>query len=121
MLQSGDRGAAVGACVLDEDGVRRTVGPQQVAQTVQDATRRLVAESIKQADRAQVWKPDGPFTLEALLTTSAIGDMLAIAPGTERTSPRSVQFHTEDIRMLYRMLLTWMNLGRRVAPETPVE
>jgi D-aminopeptidase len=47
--------------------------------------------------------------------------MLAIAPGTERTSPRSVQFQTDDIRMLYRMLLTWMNLGRRVAPESPVE
>jgi hypothetical protein len=32
-----------------------------------------------------------------------------------------VQFQTDDIRMLYRMLLTWMNLGRRLAPESPVE
>jgi len=96
-------------------------GRSKSPKTVQDATRRLVAESIKHADRAQVWKPDGPFTLEALLTTTALGDMLAIAPGTERTSPRSVQFQTDDIRMLYRMLLTWMNLGRRVAPESPVE
>ena len=47
--------------------------------------------------------------------------MLAIAPGTERTSARSVQFQSDDIRMLYRMLLTWMNLGRRVGPESPVE
>jgi D-aminopeptidase len=59
--------------------------------------------------------------LEALLTTTALGDMLAIAPGTKRTSARSVQFQSDDIRMLYRMLLTWMNLGRRVAPESPVE
>ena len=96
-------------------------GRSKSPKSVQDATRRLVAESIKHADRAQVWKPEGPFTLEALLTTSALGDMLSIAPGTERTSPRSVQFQTEDIRTMYRMLLTWMNLGRRVAPGAPIE
>jgi D-aminopeptidase len=88
---------------------------------VQDATRRLVADSVKNVDRAQVWKPDPPFALEALLTSSALGDMLAIAPGTERTSPRSVKFDTTDVRTMYRMLLTWMNLGRRVGPHAPVE
>jgi D-amino peptidase len=96
-------------------------GRSKSPKTVQDAIRRLVAESIKQADRAQVWTPDGPFELEALLTTTALADMVSIAPGTERTSSRSVHYETDDIRMLYRMLLTWMNLGRRVGPESPVE
>lgn len=96
-------------------------GRSKSPKTVQDATRRLVAEAVKHADRAQVWKPDPPFALEALLTTSALADVLAIAPGTERTSPRSVQFDAPDVRTMYRMLLTWMNLGRRVGPSTPVE
>jgi hypothetical protein len=42
--------------------------------------------------------------------------MLSVAPGTQRSSARSVSFETDDIRTMYRMLLTWMNLGRRVAP-----
>jgi D-amino peptidase len=92
----------------------RTKSPK----TVQDATRRLVAEAVKHADRAEVWRPDPPFALEALLTTSALADMCALAPGTERSSARSVRFDTDDIRTMYRMLLTWMNLGRRVAPGT---
>jgi len=98
-----------------------TAGRSKSPKTVQDATRRLVAESVKHADRAEVWKPAGPFALEALLTSSALGDMLSIAPGTERTSARSVRFEADDIRTVYRMLLTWMNLGRRVAPSAPVE
>ena len=96
-------------------------GRSKSPKTVQDATRRLVAESVKNADKAQVWKPDGPFALEALLTSSVLGDMLAIVPGTERTSPRSVKFESLDVRTMYRMLLTWLNLGRRVGPRTPVE
>ena len=95
----------------------RTKSPK----TVQDATRRLVVESVKNADKAQVCRPDVPFALEALLTSSALGDMLAIVPGAERTSPRSVKFECADVRTMYRMLLTWLNLGRRVGPRTPVE
>jgi D-amino peptidase len=98
-----------------------TSGRSKSPKTVQDATRRLVADSVKHADRAEVWNPTGPFALEALLTSSVLADMLSIAPGTERTSARSVRFETEDIRTVYRMLLTWMNLGRRVAPSSRVE
>ena len=98
-----------------------TSGRSKSPKTVQDATRRLVAESVKHADRAEVWKPTAPFALEALLTSSVLADMLSIAPGTERTSARSVRIETEDNRTVYRMLLTWMNLGRRVAPSSPVE
>jgi hypothetical protein len=32
-----------------------------------------------------------------------------------------VKFECPDIRTMYRMLLTWLNLGRRVGPRTPVE
>jgi D-amino peptidase len=102
-------------------GFAATSGRSKSPKTCQDAIRRLVADSVKQVERAEVWKPEGPFVLEALLTTSGLADMLSIAPGTERTSPRSVSFQTPDVRTMYRMLLTWMNLGRRVGPTSPVE
>ena len=69
-----------------------------------------------------MWKPDGPFALEALLTSSALGDMLAIAPGHRAHEPAVGASSTPpDVRTMYRMLLTWMNLGRRVGPHAPVE
>ena len=30
-------------------------------------------------------------------------------------------FTSDDFRMLYRALLTWMHLGRSVAPRSPVD
>jgi D-amino peptidase len=91
-------------------------GRSKAPKSVQDALRRLVAGAVKQADRAEVWRPEPPFSLEALVTSSALADMLSIAPGTERGSARAVRFETDDVRTMYRMLLTWVNLGRRVAP-----
>jgi D-amino peptidase len=91
-------------------------GRSKSPKSVQDALRRLVADAVKQADRAEVWRPEPPFALEALVTSSALADMLTIAPGTERAGARAVRFETDDVRTLYRMLLTWVNLGRRVAP-----
>jgi hypothetical protein len=32
-----------------------------------------------------------------------------------------VRFDTPDVRELYRCLLTWMNLGQRVAPSYTIE
>jgi D-amino peptidase len=82
----------------------------------QDAIRGISREAIQNAATAEVWRPDPPFALECDLSTSLLGDMLSIAPGTHRTGARTVRFETDDIRDAYRMLLTWMNLGRRVAP-----
>jgi D-amino peptidase len=104
-----------------KQGFAAMSGRSKSPKTVQDATRRLVADAVRHADRAEVWKPDGPFTVEAQLTSSALGDMLAVAPGTERTGARSVTYEAPDIRTMYRMLLTWLNLGRRVGPTAAVE
>ena len=73
------------------------------------------------AAAAEAWRPAGPFVLEVDLASTALADLLEIAPGTERTAARTVGFTTDDVRMLYRAVLTWMNLGRRVAPDAPIE
>ncbi len=102
-------------------GFSGMAGRLKSPKTVQEATRKLVADAVRHADRAEVWTPDAPFTVEAHVTSSALGDMLAIAPGTERTGARSVSFEASDVRTMYRMLLTWVNLGHRVGPTAVVE
>jgi D-amino peptidase len=96
-------------------------GRSKSPKTVQEATRRLVAEAVRQADRAEIWAPTGPFSLEADLASSALADMLSIPPGSERTGARTVSFEAPDVRTMYRMVLTWINLGRRVGPSSPIE
>jgi D-amino peptidase len=102
-------------------GYSELSGRSKSPKTVQEATRRLVGEAVRQADRAEVWRPKGPFTLEADLGTSALADMLSIAPGSERIGAHAVSFEAPDIRTMYRMMLTWVNLGRRVGPSSPIE
>jgi len=102
-------------------GFSAMAGRSKSPKTVQEATRRMVADAVRHADRAEVWTPEGPFTVEAHLASSALGDMLSIAPGTERTGARSVSYDAPNVRTMYRMLLTWVNLGHRVGPKTPVE
>ena len=55
------------------------------------------------------------------MINTAVADMCAISPGTVRSAPRGVRFETDDLRVMYRCLLTWMNLGQRVAPSYTIE
>jgi D-amino peptidase len=104
-----------------KSGVAELAARMKSPKTVQEATRRFVADAVRQADRAQVWTPEPPFALEADLASSALADMLSIAPGTERTGPHTVRFDAPDVQTTYRMMLTWINLGRRVGLESPIE
>ena len=98
------------------DRVARTQTPTKA----RAAIRGLVRDVIKNAERLELWKPAAPYTLEIDLVDTAVTDLCTISPGTERTGPRTVSFATDDFRMLYRCLLTWMHLGRSVAPTFPV-
>jgi len=102
-----------------KQGLANRAGRSRSPKHVQEHLRRLVKDAVKLADQAEVWRPEGPFALEIDVTSTALADMLAIAPGTERVAVRTLRFETDDIRMLYRVVLTWMNLGRRVEPGTP--
>lgn len=99
------------------DRVGRSMSPTKA----RAAIRGLVRDVVKNTERLEVWKPDGPYTLELDLVNTAVTDLCALSPGTERTAPRTVSFETDDFRVLYRCLLTWMHLGRSVAPRSPVD
>ena len=76
---------------------------------------------VNNHERLEVWRPVGPFTLELDLVNTAVADLCAISPGTDRTAPRTWTFEDDDFRTIYRILLTWMYLGRSVAPRSPVD
>jgi D-amino peptidase len=107
--------------VVTKDGFGNRAGRSRSPERVRDEVGRVVEEAVKLAEQAQVWHPRGPFTLDVDVTSTALADLLAIAPGTERHGPRTLRFDTGDLQILYRAILTWMNLGRRVAPGAPVE
>jgi D-amino peptidase len=107
--------------VATKVGFANRAGRSRSPEHVREELRRVVNDAVKLSDRAEVWRPEGPFALEIDVTSTALADVLAIAPCTERPAVRTLRFETEDLRMLYRAVLTWMNLGRRVEPGSPVE
>jgi D-amino peptidase len=108
--------------VVTKEGLGNRAGRSRSPDSVREELRQVVADAVKLVDQqGQVWLPRGPYTLDVDVTSTALADLLAIAPGTERHGPRTLRFDTHDLRLLYRAVLTWMNLGRRVAPGTPIE
>jgi D-amino peptidase len=107
--------------VATKQGFANRAGRSRSPENVREELRLTVSEAVKLADRAEVWRPSGPYALEVDVTSTALADLLAIAPGTDRPAVRTLRFETDDLRMLYRAVLTWMNLGRRVAPGAPLE
>jgi D-amino peptidase len=107
--------------VTTKRGFGNRAGRSRSPENVREELRLTVSDAVKLAERAEVWRPPGPYALEADVTSTALADLLEIAPGTDRPGVRTLRFETNDLRMLYRAVLTWMNLGRRVAPGAPIE
>ena len=107
--------------VAVKEGFGNRVGRSQSPAKARAAIRGLFRDVVKNAEHLELFAPDGPFTFEVDVIGTAVADMCALSPGTERVAPRTVRFETDDFRMVYRCLLTWMNLGNRVAPTYPVE
>lgn len=99
------------------DRVGRTLSPARA----QAAIRGMVRDVVKNCDQLDVYSPEGPYALEVDLVNTAVADLCALSPGTDRTGPRTVRFEGADVRTIYRCLLTWMHLGRSVAPRSPVD
>jgi D-amino peptidase len=107
--------------VAVKEGFGNRVGRSQSPTKARAAIRGMMRDVVKNAERLEVWKPAGPFTFELDYVNTAVTDLCALAPGTERTAPRTTRFETDDFRVLYRCLLTWMHLGRHAAPAYRVD
>jgi D-amino peptidase len=106
--------------VAVKDGFGDRVGRSQSPTKARAAIRGILRDVVKNAERLEPWNPPGPYTLELDLANTVVADLCALSPGTDRTGPRTVAFTTDDFRMLYRCLLTWMHLGRSEALRSPV-
>jgi D-amino peptidase len=108
--------------VAVKEGFGNRTGRSQSPTSAQAAIRGLVRESIKAVEHggAEIWTPDGPFTLEADTVNTNVADAIALAPGSERCAPRTVRFAAGDVATSYRALLTWLALARHTAPVSPV-
>jgi D-amino peptidase len=107
--------------VAVKDGFGNRVGRSRSPETAREAICAVLGEVVRHPERLELFVPSGPFTLEVDVINTAVADMCALSPGTERSAPRGVRFETPDVRELYRCLLTWMNLGQRVAPSYTIE
>lgn len=107
--------------VAVKEGYGSRTGRSQSPQRAQEAIRGIVRQSVKTVDQAEAWVPDAPFDLEVEVVATSVADVAAIAPGTLRRSERTVAFVADDVPTMYRALLTWMYLARRVSPVAPVE
>lgn len=107
--------------VAVKEGFGARVGRSQSPAKARAAIRGILREVVKHPEQLEVFLPTGPFTLQVDVINTAVADMCALSPGTVRGGPRQVRFETDDLRVMYRCLLTWMNLGQRVAPSYTIE
>jgi D-amino peptidase len=69
-----------------------------------------IAESVKRAidnaanGKCNIFKADGPYSMELTFHTSAQADAAGLVPGSERISGRTLVFNTEDVYELRRWL-----------------
>ncbi len=95
--------------------VGRTMSPERARAAVREAMAGIDTASL------QIFSPPGPYELQIDFINTAVTDLCAIAPGTDRTGPRTTSFQSQDFRLIYRCLLTWMSLGRHAAPAYQID
>jgi D-amino peptidase len=107
--------------VAVKHGIGRHVATSLSPQVAHERIRRAALESVQAHRELLVFKPTGPFKLEVDMVNTSCTELAALAPGTERTGPRTVAFEAPDVREMMRCLLAWMYLARHAAPTYSVD
>jgi D-amino peptidase len=102
--------------VVVKEGYGRGVARSLHPSVAREAVRAAAAESVRGAGDLQPYRLEPPFVLEADVANTSAADLCSLAPGTERTGPRTVRFETQDYREAFRCLLAWTYLGASEAP-----
>jgi D-amino peptidase len=102
--------------VVVKEAFGRNVARSLHPQAARDAIRKGAAESVAARQELAAYTVDPPIVLEADIANTSAADVCALAPGVERTGPRTVRFETEDFREAFRCLLAWAHLGASEAP-----
>jgi D-amino peptidase len=104
--------------VVVKEAYGRNVAKSLHPSVAREAIQKTAAEVVRAATAGElsVFLPDKPFTLEADVANTSAADLCALAPGTDRTGPRTVRFQADDFREAFRCLLAWVYLGASEAP-----
>jgi D-amino peptidase len=93
-------------------GVARSIHPQEA----RDMIRKAAADVVRDPSQFQPYRPEPPFVLETDVLNTGIADLCSLAPGVERTGPRTLRFETDDFMEAFRCLLAFTYLGESEAP-----
>jgi D-amino peptidase len=93
-------------------GVARSIHPQEA----RDLIRKAAAEVVRDPSQFQPYRPEPPFVLETDVLNTGIADLCSLAPGVERTGPRTLRFETDHFMEAFRCLLAFTYLGESEAP-----
>ena len=104
-----------------KEGLGSTSGRSRSPDIARTLIRAAAQEAIRQAGDLRPFRPRPPYTLEVDVLNSRIADVAALQLRTERPSARTLRLETDDVRELYQVLLSWMTLGRTVAPSYRID
>jgi D-amino peptidase len=104
-----------------KEGLGFTSGRSQSPELARTLIRAATQEAIRQAGDLRPFQPRPPYTLEVDVENTRIADVAALQLRTERPSARTLRLETDDVRELYQVLLSWMTLGRTVAPSYRID
>jgi D-amino peptidase len=102
--------------VVVKEGYGRNVARSLHPSAARDAIRQGAADTVAGRDELTPYLPAAPFVLDADVANTSCADLCGLAPGVDRTGPRTVRFQTEDFRQAFGCLLAWTYLGASEAP-----
>jgi D-amino peptidase len=102
--------------VMVKEAYGRNVARSLHPQVARDAIRKAAGEAVAGKGDLSPYLIEPPIVLEADIANTSATDLCALAPGAERTGPRTVRFETEDFREAFQCLLAWVYLGASEAP-----
>ncbi len=78
--------------------------------------KQAFAEVVRDPGQFQPIRLEAPFVLEVDVLNTGIADLCSLAPGVERTGPRTLRFETDEYMQAFRCLLAFTYLGESEAP-----
>lgn len=129
-MVAGYRGAPVGLVTGDENAChqcKELLGDVDTV-TVKWAVGRMAARSlhphearakiragaqraVRERDRFAPFVLDPPYQMELDVLSTSVADAIALMPGVERPSPRTLTYEAPDVPTMFRAMLTMVRLG----------
>jgi D-amino peptidase len=106
------------AYVRTKEGLGRFAGKLYAPERLESAFLKGTADALAGLGSYRPIKAAAPTRLDIDLVSTVVADAVAVIPGLERTSGRSVAYQSADFRDVYRMIHAVAMLGGKFAAFT---